>query len=260
MHPIILIARNGVRESLRRRVLYLIVLFIIAFVVMLESAARFEAQLQVKMIKDFSYTIVSFFGLLVVLISTFDQIPNEVDSKTIYLPLARAMPRRTIVVGKYFGILAVLTMFLGLMLAVLMLAIKFGGAKGALGFDAQLAQGFMLLWMKYACWAALLLMMSVVTSRPLAVTLSIFVYFYGHVNDFLERAAVSASGAEGMFDQLIRVANIVLPKFSLLDPPGSMIYARTYSWSSMGIMALYAASFSLLYLLIASWAFSRKEL
>jgi Cu-processing system permease protein len=258
--PVFHIARNGSREALRRRVMYLILLFVVALVAATESAARFEAQVQVKMVKDFSYTIVSFFGLLVVLISTFDQIPSEVDSKTIYLPLARPISRQLFILGKYIGIVGVLGAFLVMMGLILAAAIGLGAGQGRLTMDAQLLQGLLLLFFKYMCWASLLLLFSVIMSRPLAVVFALFVYFFGHLSDFLDSAVASVGVAERFFDYVLRALSFALPKFSLMDPPGSMVYAQSYNWGSVAVLAAYALSFTAFYLLLAVWIFARKEL
>lgn len=260
MNPTFLIARNAVRENLRRRVLHLIVLFVVALVAMVQGVARFEAQVQAKMVKDLTYAIVSFFALVVVLISTFDQIPGEVESKTLYLPLARPIPRRAFVLGKYLGIIAVMFMFLAAMGVVMFAAVKAGAGRGALVVDVQMMQAFYLLGLKYICWASLLLLMSVVTSRPLAVVLSLFVFFFGHVNDFLAENLRGAGGFDAVLDYGLRGLNLILPKFSLLDPPGGMIYKQAFSNQTLGVLTLYASAFAALYLLLAVWAFSRKEL
>lgn len=260
MNAILLIARNAVRENFRRRILHLIVLFVIALMVMIEGVTRFEAQVQVKMVKDLSYAIVSFFALVVVMISTFDQIPGEVETKTAYLPLSRPIPRRSFVLGKYLGIVAVMLVFLSAMGLVLGLAVKAGAGRGAVVVDRQLLQGFWLLGLKYVTWAALLLLLTVVTTRPLAVVLALFVFFFGHVNDFLADVGSGGAGAQLGFGLLVRVLNVALPKFSVLDPPGGMIYRQAYSDGTMLVLTGYACAFAALYLLLAIWAFSRKEL
>ena len=260
MMPTALIARNAVRENLRRRVLHLIILFVVALVAMVEGVTRFEAQVQAKMVKDLTYTIVSFFALVVVLISTFDQIPGEVETKTIYLPLARPIPRRSFVLGKYLGIVSVMLIFLLAMFGVMYGAVKVGAGKGALVLDTQLVQAFYLLGLKYVCWASLLLLLTVVTTRPVAVVLSLFVFFFGHVNDFLAESVAGGTGAESVLEYGLRFLNMVLPKFSLLDPPGGMIYREAYSGGTLLMLTAYACSFAALYLLLAVWAFTRKEL
>jgi len=254
---ILLIARNTLRENLRRRVLYIMIVFVLALVALLESAARFEQTIQVRMVKDFTYAIVSAFTLVVALICTFDQIPAEMDSKTIYLALARPISRQKFLLGKLLGIVTVLTLFVALMGLILVGAVAMGSGRG-LTLDAQLAQGLFVLYLKYVSWAALLLWLSILMSRPLAVVLALFVYFYGHVSGFIT-ASIQEHGA-GALDAVVTAFNFVMPKFSFLDPPGDMIYAQSYSLGSLGLLAAYAATFAILYVVLSVWTFASQEL
>jgi Cu-processing system permease protein len=259
LNAVLLIARNAIRENLRRRILYLIILFIVALLVMTERTARFDAQVQLKMVRDFSYSIVSFFGLLVLLVSTFDQIPGEVESKTIYLPLARPISRQKFILGKYLGILGVLAIFLVFMGSILGLVLYFDSHQKGLLLDEQLAQALFLLFLKYASFASLIMLFTTFLSRPLAVTFSLFVYGYGHVNEFMEHA-VSSTRGETIFNTALYALDIMLPKYSLLDLPGGLLYRQSFTVTSLGVLTAYALSFAALYLMFAVWSFASKEL
>ena len=257
MSAVLVIARNVVRESLRRRILYLILLFVLALLLMAESVSRFEAQVQLKMVKDFSYTIVSFFGLALTMLVTFDQVPVETESRTIYLVLSRPVPRWAFLLGKLLGVIGVLLTVMAFMGAAFILLAGFNPGKG-FSIDAQVLQAIHLLMLKYSSYAALLMFFSIVLSRPVAVVLSLLVYFYGHVSDFLH---LTLGGADSrVFDLVLRTFDLVMPNYAVLDFPSGVVRAELFTWQSLAILTAYALSFTLLYLALATWAFATKEL
>lgn len=237
----------------------MIILFVATLVVMTQAISRFEATVQIKMVVDFSYTIVSFFGLAIVLLTTFDQVPREVETKTIYLVLCRPVARRSFLIGKYVGVLLVLTLVMAI-LGALMVVVTKGGptAETVMGLDAQLVQALYLLILKYASYASLLIMFTVLMSRPLAVVLSLLVYFYGHVSDFLH---ITIEGSDSpMVDWALRALDFVLPNYSVMDFPGGLIQRELFTASSLLVLTAYALSFAAVYLMIAVWAFGNREL
>jgi len=254
---VLVIARNVVREALRRRILYLVLLFALALLVMVEGVSRFEAQIQVKMVRDFSYTIVSFFGLLLTVLITFEQVPLEVDSKTIYMILCRPITRQTFLMGKLLGILIVLGLAMTIMGGIMVAMVGLGVTKGFV-IDGQVVQALYFLLLKYASFATLLMLLSIVASRPLAVMLSLLIYSFGHVSDFL-RASLTASDSV-VFPKIVEILDLIMPNYVLLDVPSGMVYSAVFNLQSVAILTAYALSFTVLYLVLATWAFELKEL
>jgi ABC-type transport system involved in multi-copper enzyme maturation permease subunit len=252
------IARNAVRENMRRRIVYVTLLFALVLLATVESLSRFEAQLQIKMVKDFSYTIISFFGLAITLLVTFDQVPQEIDSRTVYLILTRPVARKKFLLGKYLGILLVvfgILVMLGLILAALT---AFLAPEQRIPVDVALVQGIYLLGLKYAVFAALLMLLSIALSRPLAVSVALLIYFYGHVSEAAQTQLVQSPLP--FFRWIFGALEFVLPNFTTFDVSAGLIAQEIYSLQAVALLTAYALTFAFLYLLLANWLFATRDL
>ncbi|MBI4859760.1 MAG: ABC transporter permease [Candidatus Riflebacteria bacterium] len=257
MSALLVIARNVVREAIRRKLLYLIILFALSLLLLAEGVARFETQVQAKMVKDFSYTIISLFGLVIVLLSTFDQVPLEVESKTIYLVLCRPVARQTFLLGKFLGILGVLAIVMIVMGGMLLGMVGLTASKH-LTFDTQVAQMLYLLTLKYASFAGLLILLSIVCSRTLAISMSLLVYMYGHVSEFLH--ASFDTGSMTLLSRFLSVLDFFLPNYTVMDFPSGLVRAELFTTQSLAILTAYSLSFTALYLMLAAWLLAARDL
>lgn len=258
MRTVFLIAANVVRENIRRRTMYVAILFAFLLLGVIESLSRFEAELQIKMVKDFSYTLIALFGLVMTLLISFDQLPQEMESRTLYLMLARPLSRKTYLLGKFFGIMATITGLLAVMGVILVALTAFVAPGQKIPLDLQLVQGLFLLDLKYAIFASLLLLFTLIASRPIAISLACLIYAFGHVSE-AAHTAISSSTLP-VVPHLFGALRLVLPNFQFFDFGERIMAQELYSLQAMSLMFGYAATFVFLYLLLSFWAFASKDL
>lgn len=116
------IARNTFRESIRDRILYVIAFF--AAIMMCASLGLGWVSIgdQLQVVQDFSLAVMSFFSALMSVFVGTGLIYKEVDKRTIYTILSKPVCRWQFLLGKYFGLLAVLALaMLGMLAASLLL-------------------------------------------------------------------------------------------------------------------------------------------
>ena len=116
---IVAIGLNTFREAIRDRVLYLLLVFALVVI----GASRLLALLTVgsedKIIKDLGLSAISIFGILTAVFLGVSLVFKEIDKRTIFTLLANPVPRWQFVLGKYLGLMAVLTVNVTLMSLVL---------------------------------------------------------------------------------------------------------------------------------------------
>ncbi|MDR2392227.1 MAG: ABC transporter permease [Planctomycetota bacterium] len=102
------IARNTFRESIRDKILYVIVFF--AMVMMLASLAIGWISMgdQLQVVQDFSLAVLSFFGALMAVFIGAGLIYKEIDKRTIYTIISKPVQRWQFLLGKYLGLMLVL--------------------------------------------------------------------------------------------------------------------------------------------------------
>ena len=121
---IITIGRNTLTEAVRQKVLNVLLIFALVLVGSsvgfsqlatpgLDSAGMFDAQ--IKFVKDFGCGAIGLFGFCIALLSTAQLIPQELHNRTIYTILAKPVRRSEFLIGKFFGIVLLLSLCVALM-------------------------------------------------------------------------------------------------------------------------------------------------
>src|SRR5437879_12550762 len=80
--------------------------------------ARFSFQQEFQIMKDISLGAMSLFSSLLAIVATARLIPQDVDDRTIYTILAKAVPRFEYLLGKLLGVLLLLAISVVLMSAL----------------------------------------------------------------------------------------------------------------------------------------------
>src|SRR5918912_3627686 len=101
---IIPIALNTFRESVRDRVLYNLILFVLLLV----GASIFLGELSMsqesKIIVDIGLSAMRIFGVLIAIFIGIGLVYKEIDKRTVYSLLAKPLHRYEFILGKYFGL------------------------------------------------------------------------------------------------------------------------------------------------------------
>ena len=108
MSKVFQIAQNTLRESVRDKVLYVIVFFSVLMMVASEGLGWVSVGEELQIVQHFSLAIVSFFGALIAVFVGTGLIYKEIDKRTIYTILSKPVHRWQFMLGKFFGLLAVL--------------------------------------------------------------------------------------------------------------------------------------------------------
>jgi ABC-type transport system involved in multi-copper enzyme maturation permease subunit len=124
LYRILTIGRNTLLEAVRQKVLNVLLIFAIVLVGCsvgisqlatpdLDAAGIFDAQ--IKFVKDFGCGSISIFGYFIALLSTAQLIPQELHNRTIYTILAKPVRRSEFLLGKFLGVVLLLTLCVALM-------------------------------------------------------------------------------------------------------------------------------------------------
>ncbi len=100
------IAGNTLREALRERLLYNLVLFAIVLSVASLTISRLTLGEQFRIIADVSTSSTQLFGILISVFVGVALVSREIDRRTAYAVLARPVSRADFILGKFLGLLA----------------------------------------------------------------------------------------------------------------------------------------------------------
>ena len=279
------IGRNTFTELVRMKVFYFLLIFALLIIGISPFLAKFSFQEQFQMLKDVSLGAMSVFTSLLAILATANFLPKDMDDRTIYTILAKPVPRFSYLLGKLMGILLLLALAIvlmtGLFLSVLWLKeqgvlaetrAQLSGAPAdelalAIGevarstFNANLAPGIAIIFIKSALLASLTLFISTfATSGLFTIMMAMAVYFIGHLQA-TARAYWQAVGDIHWWSRIVAatVAMIFpdLQAFNFTDDviAGAAIPLGLFS-QTFALGVLYVA----IYFFLAALVFSGREL
>jgi len=187
------IALNTFRESVRDRVLYNLILFVLVLV----AASVFVSDLSLDMESQFTAALglsaMLVFGALIAIFIGVGLVYKEIDKRTIYNLLSKPVHRHEFIIGKYAGLCLTLLVNTVVMVMGTELALWYVNGKFVPLQTAVLAASF-LVYCELALLVAVALMFSSFTTPLLAALFSFAIYLIGHLSkDLLEMATLSNS-------------------------------------------------------------------
>jgi Cu-processing system permease protein len=205
------IALNTFRESVRDRVLYNLILFVLILV----AASVFVSDLSLDTESQFTATlglsVMLVFGALIAIFIGVGLVYKEIDKRTIYNLLSKPVHRQEFIVGKYLGLCMTLLVNSIVMLAGTELALLYVN-RGLAPIELAVLPAAYLIYLELALLVAIAIMFSSFTTPMLAALFSFAAYVIGHLSrDLLEMAALSHSMATRI---MLTALYYVLPNLS----------------------------------------------
>jgi ABC-type transport system involved in multi-copper enzyme maturation permease subunit len=237
------IALNTFRESVRDRVLYNLVLFVLILV----AASVFVSDLSLDMESQFTaalgLSVMLVFGALIAIFIGVGLVYKEIDKRTIYNLLSKPVHRHEFVVGKYLGVCMTLLVNSIVMVAGTELALLYVN-RGLAPIELAVLPAAYLIYLELALLVAIATMFSTFTTPMLAALFSFAAYMIGHFSrDLLVMAALSNST---LTRAVLTSLYYILPNLSNFGFITEASHGRMLTTK----MAAQATSYGILYLTI----------
>ena len=237
------IALNTFRESVRDRVLYNLVLFVLILV----AASVFVSDLSLDMESQFTaalgMSVMLVFGALIAIFIGVGLVYKEIDKRTIYNLLSKPVHRHEFVVGKYLGVCMTLLVNSIVMVAGTELALIYVN-RGLAPIELAVLPAAYLIYLELALLVAIATMFSTFTTPMLAALFSFAAYMIGHFSrDLLVMAALSNSTVTRA---VLTALYYILPNLSNFGFITEASHGRMLTTK----MAVQATAYGILYLTI----------
>jgi ABC-type transport system involved in multi-copper enzyme maturation permease subunit len=248
------LAWNTVRELIRSKLLYNVVIF----AALLLGSSLFVAQLTVgewrRIILDQGLSAAELGGGLIAVIVGVNLLAGEIERKTIFPTLAKPVTRGTFVLGRYLGLALVLLANALLMLGLLAILVRMAGET----IDATVLQAMFLIFVELVLLAALAMLFGSFSTPMLAAGFSLALFLIGHlVGDlraFGERSkSEPAKRAAAFFYRL-------LPDLELLNLKPLAADRLKATAGYVATSAAYGLAYAAVLLLLSAVIFSRRDL
>jgi ABC-2 type transport system permease protein len=116
------IARTTFTELARLRVFYVLVLFALVLIISASFLARISFQQELQVTRDIALGAINFFLSMLAIVATAQLLPRDLEDRVVYSVLAKPVRRFEYLLGKFFGVLALLAVSLVAM-SILCLAV-----------------------------------------------------------------------------------------------------------------------------------------
>jgi ABC-type transport system involved in multi-copper enzyme maturation permease subunit len=247
---------------------------------------EFQGLAQLQFIKDVSLGCMQLFGLIFCVAATALLLPRDTEDRILYTILCKPVPRFDYLAGKALGVIALLVLMTGTLDALMSLILahreagicaELTAALGANGYSQEeiapyleqvhaagnswnTQRGVLATLLGYSVLTTLTLLISCFTSGTIvSIIFGLGAYFIGMFQEMLFAAISAGQGTTAAMRLAEQCCAVLLPDFGLFSVGDTASAGAVLSWSLLGGLALIAAGYMLLHLLIATWLFSKKE-
>ncbi len=184
------VAGSVLREVVRRKVFYGVVLVAVVLILLVPALPSSGVGVQVQLLREACLGLTALMAALLAILLGCSILPGEFERRTIYNTLSKPVRRSTYYLGKFFGLAITLFISLAAIFAIMLILIY---AKFSL-FNPGLAKAIFGIYLESLVLAALALLASVYLSPVPAFFAGVLFYVVCHVKaDFLYRAMTNSA-------------------------------------------------------------------
>ncbi|MEI9998518.1 MAG: ABC transporter permease subunit [Verrucomicrobiota bacterium] len=300
---ILTLARNTLTEAVRQKVLNVLLIFSIVLVGSsvavsqlatpgLDSAGLFDAQ--IKFVKDFGCGAIGLFGFFIALLSTAQLIPQELHNRTIYTILAKPVRRSEFLLGKFLGVVLLLTLSVALMTLAFAATLYWQEVRGldytqaaydatphwrdnpylvnAYNHDAgavisqvrdpQIIEAIVLIFAKLVMTAGIALLISTfATSSIFTIVTTFMIYLIGHLESTAREVWLgSGAGASIWQNALVGFISLLIPDMNSFTIVDEILAGNVVPWAHALNLLAYAGVYLVVLLAVSIVVFEYREI
>jgi len=247
------IAVNTFKETIRDRVLAVIVVFALVMIaggLWLGSISLGE---QGRMMKDFGLAAVTGFGLIVAVFIAASLVHKEVEKRTVFVLFSKPVSRGAFIGGKFLGLcgtMAVVLAGMGMFLFALV-GVLDGHASG------MVLVATAMIYVQLLTVMAVTIFFSTLGSAILASVLGICVFIAGQLSQNV--LALTNLGKNPLTEALSWVVYVIIPNLAAVDVKAGVVGEQTLAWGQIALWTAYLAAYIVVVLALAAVIFRRKE-
>jgi len=253
VNQVVAIAVNTFRETIRDRILAVIVVFALLMIVGGLWLGSISLGEQGRMMIDFGLVAVTFFGLIVAVFVAAGLVHKEVEKRTVFVLFSKPVSRSAFIGGKFIGLcgtMAVVLSGMGLFLFALVWII-----------DRQqpwmVLAAVVMIYMQLLAIMAVTILFSTLGSAILASVLGICVFVAGQLSQNV--LSLTRLGKNPLTQLFSWVVYVIVPNLSAVDVKAGVVGEQTLAWGQIGFWTAYLLAYVVVVLALAALVFRRKE-
>jgi len=248
-----LIVRNTIKSIYQTKVLFNIA--IIAAVLMAATfiATKFTYGVPQKVAIDIGLGLLTISSLGIALSLGVGLLADEIQNRTLYVVLARAVSRHTFLWGKFIGLSIIL------MLNVAILGMVTCAINLFLGGEVNTIILFAILFIFLEAWLllSLTIFISLIASRSITIMITISIWVAGHSVDSAMQTLFSKHSP--LINTILNLYKLIFPNFYKLNLKDYVIYQQELSGQFYLNGICYALVYGTLLMIFSGIIFNRKN-
>ena len=212
MKRILSIAKNTFRESVRDRILYNLVLFVLLITACAVLLGDLTDGQEARTIVNFGLNAMLLFGVFIAIFVGVGLVSKEIEKKTVYAIFAKPVRRGEFIAGKYLGLCATLFVNVLIMGVGVSLALLYVKGSNLIG-PAWLA--ILLIFFELMIVTSVAILFSSFSPPSLSALLTFLVFIIGHLSASLRDLAVTLQSKAAAY--LLEAIYYLLPNLSLFS-------------------------------------------
>lgn len=257
-----IIALNTFRESIRDKILYNIVFLAIALTLFSIVLGEWSVFDRAYVIKSTTLSVMSLSGLLISIFVGISLVQKEIQRRTVLTLLSKPISRASFIVGKYFGLLAVVAVHLLILTGIFFGMLFVFSASPTL----SILTAVYLIFCEMAIVIAVALLFSSFSSTVLSALFTLGVYFAGHLSNqlleqvrFASRMGEMGKASTALFEKMAVAIHAVFPGLYRYNVTNYVVHGIALPDLYLFWNTVYALGYVGVFLAIASWWFSRRD-
>jgi len=253
VNQVVAIAVNTFRETIRDRILAVIVVFALLMIVGSLWLGSISLGEQGRMMIDFGLVAVTFFGLIVAVFVAAGLVHKEVEKRTVFVLFSKPVSRSSFIGGKFIGLcgtMAVVLSGMGLFLFALVWIVD--GQPSWMVLAAVV-----MVYVQLLAIMAVTILFSTLGSAILASVLGICVFVAGQLSQNV--LSLTRLGKNPLTQLLTWVVYVIVPNLSAVDVKAGVVGEQTLAWGQIGLWTAYLLAYVVVVLALAALVFRRKE-
>jgi ABC-type transport system involved in multi-copper enzyme maturation permease subunit len=294
LYRVLTIARNTLTEAVRQKVLTVLLLFGIVMIGASSYFSQIAVDQQIKFVKDFGCGAIGLIGVFIAILSVAQLLPQELHNRTVYTILAKPVRRSEFLIGKFLGVVLLLTLSVALMALAFAATLWWQEIQGVAqtralydrspnwesspgmviayqrdvgqvvteARDPQIVQAVVLIYAKLVMAAAITLLISTFsTSFIFTVITSLMVYLIGNMES-TARDVWLGQGAESSFWQksLLEMLSMLVPDLNSFTIVDEILDGHLVPWSHTFNLLGYASVYTVILVVVSELIFEFREI
>jgi ABC-type transport system involved in multi-copper enzyme maturation permease subunit len=247
------IALNTFKETIRDRILFLILFFAMVCITFSRLLALLTIGDRVKIIKDVGLASLSLFGALMAILLGTGLVYKEIDKRTIYTIISKPIHRYQFLLGKFFGLVLTLFVMLAMMSIIFLAVIFFHTFK----VEWKMLVAILFIFEELCLVTAVALLFSCFSTPILSSIFSLSFYLIGHTSWGLETLIKKVK--PGMGKTLAQVLYHFVPDLENFNFKMEVVHNLPIPPKIFFFSTLYGIFYALFVLTLALLVFRKRD-